>query len=77
MLERLVKVNCSAKPLLVNGIWRALSDETSANEMSVLADKLNAGRNAIEEQIAEALTRIENSKKLAKSSDGADLRRQG
>ena len=41
--------------------------ETSANEMSVLADKLNAGRNAIEEQIAEALTRIENSKKLAKS----------
>ena len=31
--------------------------ETSANEMAVLADKLNAGRNEIEEQIKAAKTR--------------------
>ena len=34
--------------------------ETSANEMAVLADKLNAGRNEIEEQIEAAKVRHEN-----------------
>ena len=64
MLERLVR----ERQALARERNLARSErETSANEMSVLADKLNAGRNAIEEQIAEALTRIENSKKLARS----------
>ena len=41
--------------------------ETSQNEMSVLADKLNAGRNELDDAVTQAIARMENAKRSATS----------
>ena len=41
--------------------------ETSQNEMAVLADKLNAGRNELDDAVTQAIARMENAKRSATS----------